>query len=149
MNQIVQSVAIEPRAGLVPYIHDTGGQIRYLTMISSSPIYGGPRPMISKGKVEDGETTKQAAYREAEEELGLKLSNVDGKGFLVADEYVTLRSANYQLTVYAVEVISKYNFNMWGSETGAIEWLTLEEFRQRGRKDHLKYIEAIERWITK
>ena len=48
------------------------------------------------------------------------------RGFLlVADEYVTLRSANYQLTVYAVEVISKYNFNMWGNETGAIEWLSV------------------------
>ena len=55
-----------PRAGLIPFIRSERG-IEYLMMIASDPKFGGPRPMISKGKIEDGETQKQAALREAEE----------------------------------------------------------------------------------
>lgn len=147
MTQKIVSVDLEPRAGLIPYIKDSDGQLRYLFMVSSAQQYGGLKPMISKGKVEDGEDTLTAAFREAEEELGLNLSNVIGQSFKVADEHVYLRSANYRLTVYAVEVQSKYNLKMWGDETEYIVWLTLDEFREQGRRDHIRYVEIAEHRI--
>lgn len=140
-----ESVLIEPRSGLVPFIKDTDGQYRYLLMISSNPRYGGPRPMVSKGKIEEHETAFEAAVREAEEELGFKQSNAAGKSFMIADqEHVHLRSTNYKLTMYAVPVLSKYNFGPWCDETKCTVWLTLREFKDRGRHDHYTFLQRIE-----
>lgn len=138
------SKEIEPRAGLIPYIRDADGQVRYLMMVSSNPRYGGPRPMVSKGKIEENETAFEAAVREAEEELGFVKSNACSLSEKIGDEHVWLRSTNYRLTMYAVEVSSRYNFVKWGEETKYTIWLTAKEFKERGRQDHIVYVERIE-----
>ncbi len=132
------------RAGLIPYMKDEDGALRYLMMVSSDPRFGGPRPMISKGKIEPGETPLQAAIREAEEELGFKQRNVRGELRLIADERVTLHSGTYELTVYGVEIQDKYDFDKWCDETEYVLWLTFEEFRVRGRRDHVKFVQRLE-----
>ena len=99
------------RAGLIPYLMGDDGQLRYLMMVSSDPKFGGPRPMISKGKIEQGETKLEAAVREAQEELGFKLRNARGSLKLVADERVELHSGAYDLTVFGVEIMDKYDFD--------------------------------------
>lgn len=137
------SKTIEPRAGLIPYIRDADGQVRFLMMVSSNPRFGGPRPMVSKGKIEDGETPFSAAVREAEEELGFVKSNAIALSYIIGDEHVWLRSTNYHLTMFAVEVGSKYNFVKWGDETKYTIWMTSEEFAARGRSDHLIYVQRI------
>ena len=146
MTDKIVSADLEPRAGLIPYFKD-GDKILYLFMVSSQQQFGGLKPMISKGKVEEDESTLEAAFREAEEELGFKISNVAGQSFKVADEHVFLRSANYRLTLYAVEVQSKFDFKMWGDETEYVTWLTLDEFKEQGRRDHIRYIEIAEHHI--
>ncbi|WP_407305659.1 NUDIX hydrolase [Acinetobacter sp.] len=134
-----------PRAGLIPYMVSSDGTIEYLMMVSSDPKFGGPRPMISKGKIEPNEGTLDAAIREAEEELGLKRRNIR-KGTVkdLADEYVTLYSGAYHLTLFSCEIIDRYDFDKWCDETEYVTWMTLEDFRDSGRRDHLKYVELLE-----
>ena len=132
-----------PRAGLIPYLRDENGQLLFLMMVSSNSKFGGPRPMISKGKIEKGESTVECALREAEEELGLLRENLADQPILVAQERVVLRSGAYHLTVYAAPIRDRWNFGMWCDETEYTVWMSLEEFREKGRKDHIKYVEAV------
>lgn len=132
------------RAGLIPYMR-VDGVLHYLMMVSSDPKFGGPRPMISKGKIEPMEGVLDAAIREAEEELGLKRRNIrHGTIIDVADERVVLHSGAYYLTLFACEVMDKYDFGKWCDETEYILWMTLDEFRDSGRRDHVKYVELLE-----
>lgn len=133
-----------PRAGLIPFIRGEDGAYRYLMMVSSNPKFGGPRPMLSKGKIEEGETTLECAIREAEEELGLLRENMNGSPFMIADKRVELRSGAYNLTVYAVEIKERWNFGMWCDETEYTAWFTALEFKEQGRKDHIQFVEQLE-----
>lgn len=135
------------RAGLIPYMWGEDGQLRYLMMVSSDPKFGGPRPMISKGKIEPGETELEAAIREAEEELGFRKRNARGTLREVANERVTLHSGAYDLAVFGVEIMDRYDFDKWCDETEFTCWLTLESFKAKGRKDHVKYVERLEQMV--
>jgi 8-oxo-dGTP pyrophosphatase MutT (NUDIX family) len=134
------------RAGLIPFMWD-GGELKFLVMISSDPKFGGPWPMISKGKIEEGETKLDAAVREAIEELGFRLSNARGTLREVSDERVSLRSGAYDLAVFGVEVIDKYDFDKWQEETEYVAWYTLEDFRAEGRRDHVRYIQRLDEMV--
>jgi 8-oxo-dGTP pyrophosphatase MutT (NUDIX family) len=137
------------RAGLIPFIRDGhAGAIQYLMMVSSDPKFGGPRPMISKGKIEDGETPIEAAKREAEEELGFRMRNSRGLPCLVFDGRQELYSGAYHLTVYGVEVQSRWDFDKWCDETEYTVWMSLEDFKQKGRRDHVKFVETLEQMVT-
>jgi len=133
------------RAGLIPYMRNNDGSIQYLMMVSSDPKFGGPRPMISKGKIEKGESKLEAAIREAEEELGLRRANIEMFTLqMIADERVVLHSGAYSLALYACEIKDRYDFGKWCDETEYITWMSLDDFREHGRKDHLKYVELLE-----
>jgi len=131
-----------PRAGLIPYMWEDG-ILKFLMMVSSNAKFGGPRPMISKGKIEEGENTFECAIREAEEELGLVRENLAAVPILIASERVELRSGAYRLTVYAAPIQDKWDFSKWCDETEYILWMSLEDFRENGRKDHVKYVEQV------
>jgi 8-oxo-dGTP pyrophosphatase MutT (NUDIX family) len=146
-NTDEQGYEKRPRAGLIPYMLGEDGQLRYLMMVSSDPKFGGPRPMISKGKIEKGETKLQAAVREAQEELGFKLRNACGSLKLVTEERVTLPSGTYDIAVFGVEIMDRYDFDKWCSETEFTVWMSLESFKTKGRKDHVKYIEQLEEML--
>lgn len=136
------------RAGLIPYRRTKGGELKYLMMVSSDPKFGGPRPMISKGKIEKGEDTLAAAIREAEEELGFKQRNRRGEYIELFSGRQELFSGAYHLTVYGVEIQDKYDFDKWCDETEFTTWMTLESFKSKGRKDHVKFVEALEKEVT-
>lgn len=137
------------RAGLIPFLRDVDGQIRYLMMVSSDPKMGGPRPMISKGKIEVGETAEECAVREAEEELGFKRRNGRGDYMHLWSGRVELFSGAYDLTVYAVEIQDRYDFDKWCDETEYTVWMTAEEFRTQGRKDHIRFVLQLEELLTR
>jgi 8-oxo-dGTP pyrophosphatase MutT (NUDIX family) len=136
------------RAGLIPFIK-VGGEVRYLMMVSSDPKFGGPRPMISKGKIEDSDTSPlAAAIREAEEELGFKQRNMRGEYLPIFEGRVELFSGAYTLTVFGCEIQDRYDFDKWCDETEYTEWMSLEDFQTRGRRDHVKFLEELERRVS-
>lgn len=137
------SVKFSPKAGLIPYMYDHSGEIKMLFMVASDPKFGGPRPMISKGTIEDGETAEKAAIREAEEELGLKFKNIKGQPFEIWHDFVVLRSSQYDLTVFAVEIKDRLDFNKWDSETLYATWMTNESFQVKGRRDHKPIVQNL------
>lgn len=100
--------------------------------------------MISKGKIEDGETPLEAAIREAEEELGFKQRNARGAVLDIFEGRQELYSGAYFLSVYGVEIQDRYDFGKWCDETEYTLWMTLAEFRDKGRKDHVKFVEQLE-----
>lgn len=137
----------QPRAGLIPYTYREDGTMIFLTMIASDPKFGGPRPMISKGKIESNEDSLGAAVREAEEELGLKRENIVGPILEVAKERVTLYSGTYLLDVYGCRILDRYDFDKWCEETEYIQWFSLEEFAEHGRRDHYKYLQMLQEQV--
>lgn len=137
-----------PRAGLIPYLRGEDGKLSYLMMVSSDPKFGGPRPMISKGKIEEGESPLVTAIREAEEELGFKQRNCRGDYHEIFNGRVELYSGAYTLTVFGVEIQDRYDFDKWCDETEYTLWMTLDEFRQKGRRDHVRFVEDLERMVS-
>jgi 8-oxo-dGTP pyrophosphatase MutT (NUDIX family) len=117
MDSSEQEYEKRPRAGLIPYLRNEEGELCFLMMVSSNSKFGGPRPMLSKGKIEEGESTLECALREAEEELGLLRENLSDQPILVAQERVVLRSGAYHLTVYAAPIRDRWNFGKWCDET--------------------------------
>lgn len=136
------------RAGLIPFRYE-GDEVQYLLMVSSDPKFGGPRPMISKGKIEKGENALEAAIREAEEELGFKRRNIRGEIIPLFDGRQELYSGAYHLSVYGVEIQDKYDFDKWCEETEYTVWFSLEAFKVEGRRDHIKFLEALEEKVKK
>jgi 8-oxo-dGTP pyrophosphatase MutT (NUDIX family) len=131
------------RAGLIPYMRNERGELIFLMMVASNPKMGGAKPMISKGKIEEYETAFECAVREAQEELGLVLENIVDTPALLCKDRVVLRSGTYDLTLYYVEINERWNFDMWCDETEYTVWLTRDEFKEQGRRDHIKYIDML------
>lgn len=131
------------KAGLIPYFQDGDDEPRMAFMTASDPAYGGSSPMIAKGHIDKGETPDQAAVREAEEELGLKQSNMFGSSIeRVWSGELTGMDATYKFHVYAVRVKSMDDFDKPGHETGSVVWLTPTEFDKIGRTTQ-KHIVAL------
>lgn len=128
------------RAGVIPYII-IDGEIKMMFMKPSDVKYGGDVFQIAKGKTEEGETMKQAAFREASEELGLFSGNV-----LRSDEIGIFLG---RMTMFIAEV---KDIDMFGNphfETSAVKWMTPEEFQNNGRDLHKPVVKAAVRKIKK
>ena len=130
------------RAGVLPYIIENN-DIQMMFMMPDDPTgtYGGEQYQLAKGKIEEGESDRTAAFREANEELGLFSGNV-------IQEY-DLGTFLGRTHVYLAKVKSKDMFGEPCSETEKTKWLTLEEFLDVGRGLHKPMIKAAHRLITK
>ena len=127
------------RAGLIPYFVE-GNDIVFLTMKPSDPTYGGDCFQIAKGKVDPGETSNQAAVREASEELGLNPAN------MVKLEHLG-KFLGYT-EIYYTEVYDKEDFGEFTYETGETKWMTIDEFLATGRGIHKPIVKAFARAIS-
>ena len=90
-----------------------------------------------------GEEIEAAAFREAEEELGLSSSNFKGTPFHVLTKIISGLDATYPLHVYAIEVENKTDFKEPHHETGKTLWLTIGEYSKVGRKNQLAFVDAL------
>ena len=133
------------KAGFIPFFFDeTIGKFKYLMMVSSDARYGGDKPMISKGGQDPGETDKETALREAEEELGLVRANLTNCFDVGRSSY-----KNYKLTIFAGEVKDISNFTKPCYETAYTVWMTAEDFFVDGREDHRSFVEQLEGILRK
>lgn len=127
----------EYKAGLIPYYEDDDGDIVMLFMISSDPKFGGSRPMPSKGGVDKGETAKEAAIREAFEELGLEPSNIEHVKFVKSESYgyVNIEQQQVDVTVewYYGRMKNPTQLVAHGYETSKVVRMTADEYAKRGR----------------
>lgn len=128
------------RAGLVPYYYDSSGNIQMYFMVPSLPQYGGDKPQCCKGKIEKGETSKQAAIREAKEELGLFESNILGEVHHVGNFLG-------RTEMYVCEIEDPGLFGVPHFETSETHWLTEEEFYKIGRELHHSVINSVIQFI--
>lgn len=131
------------KAGILPYYMD-GDTRKFLFMISSDPAFGGSEPMISKGNIDAGESSLQAALREGEEELGLKRHNiVDGTLEAGWSGMVSGLDARYHMDIYICEVKSMTDFGTPQYETEKTIWLDLVSALKQVRTSHRPIVTAI------
>ena len=116
------------RAGMIPFFVQEDGTVLMNFMVPSDQTYGGSDPQFCKGRIENGENHEDAAVREAEEELGLKESNVLW--------YYYLGEFLGRTHLYICEVEDINDFNKPHYETESTHWLTLEQFQEIGRVLH-------------
>lgn len=130
------------RAGLIPYhIDEDTGRIKMMFMrpIPEVAKWSGDVFQMAKGKIEEGEEAEAAAVREAREELGLFIGNVE----------MISEVGNFlgRTTVFVAKVKSMDMFGLPTDETEETAWMTEEEFLIDGRELHHPVIQACVRHI--
>lgn len=133
------------RAGVVPYIIED----QTVKMLFMRPTLHEHQPwmqdkamwQIAKGRIDDSDiSTKDAALREAKEELGLWEGNV-----VQAYELGTFLG---RTTIFAAEVEDRYTFAQPDiEETAETRWMTEEEFYTEGRQLHKTIVSSINKLI--
>lgn len=130
------------RAGMIPYIITDSGQIKMMFMKPSDTTYGGDQFQIAKGRVDEGEDHRDAAIREAKEELGLFMGNVDNGPFHV-DRFLG------RTDMYVARVLDTEMFGEPSDETAETCWMTVSEFLMEGRPLHHPVVQACYREICR
>lgn len=134
-------ITAESKAGFLPYIM-VDGVPQFMFMIPSDPEYGGDKPTVAKGGIDEGESPKQAGIREAEEELGLKKSNVNPSTIRLAwAGEIKGMSSSYFMSIFMGEVKDKSDFNKPHFETKETVWLSLDDFKKHGRQSQVEIVE--------
>lgn len=126
------------RSGVIPYIIEDG-QIKLMFMKPSDPKFGGDQFQIAKGKHEEGESAMEAGLREAGEELGLFVGNIE--------EAINLGTFLGRTTIVVAKIKDKALFGDPHFETKEVRWMTPEEFNNEGRDLHKPVIKAAVRII--
>lgn len=124
------------RAGCIPFYINEDNLIQMYFMVPSDPKYGGDMPQIAKGIVDPTDKcVKSGAIREAEEELGLKQSNIIDifQGYTLTQETKKGKSIFH---VYAAKIKNIHDFNEPDFETGERVWLCEKLISTKARKDH-------------
>lgn len=146
------------RAGAIPYVIENGEPV-LMFMKPSSAEFGGSlvetvhadgtttsefvaKWQIAKGKIETTDaSTKDAALREAKEEVGLFIGNV-----ILTEEVGVFMG---RTTIFVVKVKDRDMFGSPGYETEDVAWLTEDQFIAEGRTLHIPTVQASLRTIRK
>jgi len=128
------------RAGVIPYYMDNG-EIKMLFMKPSKKKFGGSEFQIAKGKQEKGESDEETAFREAGEELGLFSGNVTKR--------TDLGTFLGRTRVFLAKIEDPDKFGDPCDETGEVNWMTPNEFKDKGRSIHRPVVKAAVRKIKK
>lgn len=127
------------RGGVIPY-YIKDGEILMMFMQPSNPKFGGPKFQIAKGKIEDGESPQEGAFREAKEELGLFGPNV---------EFPNTLGQFGNVYMYIAKIKDPDMFGDTTDETQATTWWTPEEFASKGRSWQKPIVKAAARKIAR
>ena len=124
------------RGGIIPFYVNSGGEIKMMFMKPSDERYGGPEFQIAKGRMEPGENPLETTLREANEELGLRESNIKWI------RKVGMFLHSHHIYIAEVNTRSYKEFDEPMYETGATKWMTEEEFISDGRKLHVPIVKS-------
>lgn len=139
---------IRQKAGFIPYVIEDGEPC-FMFMISSNSKFGGNQPSIAKGGIDKGETSLEAAFREAKEELGLRRRNIkDDTVKQVFTGKIKGKTHTYIMDVFMGEIKSKTDFGKFDHETAEVKWLTLSEFQKTGRPSHIGIVRKAKKLIN-
>lgn len=127
------------RGGVIPYYVEDDN-ILMMFMKPSDANFGGKNFQIAKGKIEDGETPIEGAFREAKEELGLFGPNVKHSNPL---------GRFGKIHVFVAKIKDPDMFGDTTDETGAVTWWTPEQFDKDGRSWQKPIVRAAVRKIKK
>lgn len=105
------------RSGLIPVYFDCG-RIFACCMIPSNVKYGGDMPQMAKGHIEEVYTPKDNAIKEAQEELGLKMENIQEVFYL--GDYT-------RISCYTCMVNDPDDFNEPHWESDAAIWVDITD----------------------
>jgi len=119
------------KGGILPF-YISNGNIEIMLIKPSNPAYGGSDYQMAKGRQDTGENIETTAKREGKEELGLKFSNVEDFFFVDSDII-----KDYKLTIYAVKVKNKDDFNKTDKEIKTRSWLNLKNIKIRREQKRL------------
>lgn len=127
------------RAGLIPlFINpDNIEDSKMMFMIPSNDRFGGDNPQMAKGQIESDESPKEAAIREAQEELGLRLSSIID----VVDCGTWLGRTSVFVAIVNTDDPNDYDKPHF--ETRETMWLTRDQFNEVGRDIHVPVINDI------
>jgi 8-oxo-dGTP pyrophosphatase MutT (NUDIX family) len=131
-----------PRAGVYPVYTDPNGEVWVFLMIPSKAEYGGAEPQMGKGRVDDGETPEEGAFREGQEELGLRMDNIKRK-WLITKEQITGLDGYYDMSVYGAEIIDPKAFDAHSDESGWVGWVKFEDALTQSRQSQVHFLKAI------
>ena len=131
---------MKTKVAFIPYYVD-----KILVARSSNPMFGGPNFALAKGGVDPGENLQDAALREAQEELGLKIDNIVLSTLKHLGNFKTF---NYILSVYVCKVKDLDDFNEHDWEIAETKWMTVKEFMDIGREQHKPIVQAFFQSIT-
>jgi 8-oxo-dGTP pyrophosphatase MutT (NUDIX family) len=131
------------RGGLVPFYVNKAGEVKMMFMKPADKRYGGPEFQLAKGRVDPGENPLEATLREANEELGLRESNIKW----VRKVGVFLNT--HHIYIAEVNTRNDNDFDKPMYETGATKWMTEKEFISEGRKLHVPIVKACARTFRK
>jgi 8-oxo-dGTP pyrophosphatase MutT (NUDIX family) len=122
------------RGGLIPFYVNGAGEAKMMFMQPADEKYGGPEFQIAKGRLDPGENPLEATLREANEELGLRESNIKW----IRKVGVFLKT--HHIYIAEVNTRNDKDFDKPMYETGATKWMTEEEFISEGRKLHIPIV---------
>jgi len=130
------------RAGMILYhLSENSDAFKMLFQRPATPKFGGDTFQLCKGKIEKNESELEAAIREAQEEVGLFVPNING-------DIYSLGIFLGRTTVFVAEVNDPFMFGDPDSEVAETQWMTPSEFHKEGRLLHRPIVEAATRWIT-
>ncbi len=127
------------RGGVIPY-YIKEGEILMMFMKPSDKKFGGENFQIAKGKIEDGETPIEGAFREAKEELGLFGPNVEQTDSL---------GRFGRINIFIAKIKDPGMFGDTTFETGAVTWWNPQQFQSQGRGWQKPIVKAAVRKISK
>jgi 8-oxo-dGTP pyrophosphatase MutT (NUDIX family) len=110
--------------------------MKLLFMKPSDVRYGGKSFQLCKGKIEGDASVEAAAKREAKEELGLVMDNVNSFDYLFSANAYHASGRVQMIHLFIAEVIDPFNLQEFHYETGEVKWFTIEESLYLTRKCH-------------
>jgi 8-oxo-dGTP pyrophosphatase MutT (NUDIX family) len=130
------------RAGIIPYMYNEDGDVLVYCMIPSDAEYGGTSPQMAKGKT-DNLSAYDTAIKEGQEELGLIVSNINGRPkSLGVFEYSGMKQTD-EIEVFYCEIKDK---DKWGTphyETGWSGWVNISKEFNKIRKSQQQYFKKL------